>query len=148
MTIEEQIDELYDFALNNIENEYRRLDLFVVNQELGTRIKHLTGIDITEFIVTLDTYSILHTLERHGNPVKEAKRGQLGVQKHHFKEILEVLLEPDSVTYNIRSNRESLIFEKKKGDQYFVIKEIRSVTKKGKQNRLVLQTFYIQKKTL
>jgi phage-Barnase-EndoU-ColicinE5/D-RelE like nuclease3 len=148
MTIEEQIEELYEFTLNNLENTFKRVDLFVINQELGAYISQLTNIDVTEFIVTIDTYSIMHTLERHGNPIREAKRGQIGVEKHHFKEILEVILKPDIVRFETRSNRESLIFEKDMGDRYFVVKEIRRVVKKNKQNRLVLQSFYIRKKTL
>ena len=147
MTIEEQIEELYEFTLNNLENAYKRIDLCVIDQALGAYIYRLTNIDVTEFVLTIDTYSILHTLERHGNPVKEAKRGQIGIQKDHFKEIIEVILEPDIVRYDIRNNRESLIFEKDKGDRYFVVKEIRRVVKKRKKSRLVLQSFYIRKKT-
>jgi phage-Barnase-EndoU-ColicinE5/D-RelE like nuclease3 len=148
MTIEEQIEALYEFALNNLDNQYKRLDLFVINETLGAHIKGLTNIDVTEFVVTIDTYSILHTLERHGNPVKEAKRGQIGVEKQHFKEILEVILNPDVVRYETRNNRESLIFEKEMGNKYFVVKEIRRVVKKRKQSKLVLQSFYIRKNAL
>lgn len=147
MNIEEQIEELYELVLNNLENEYKRLDLAIVNQELGAFIKRLTDIDVTEFVFTIDSYSILHTLERHGSPIKEAKRGQIAIQKHHFKEILDVILEPDEVRFDTRRNKESLIFEKDKGDRYFVVKEIRRVVKKRKKSRLVLQSFYIRKKT-
>jgi hypothetical protein len=147
MTIEEQIEELFELTINNIENEYKRIDLGIVSKELGLLISNMTDIDVTDYVLTLDTYSISHTMERHGNPIKEAKLGQIAVQKHHFIEILEVILNPDHVRYDVRNKRASLIFEKEKDDKYFVVKEIRQVQKSRKKNRLVLQTFYIKKKT-
>jgi hypothetical protein len=75
MTIEEKIVELYEFTLNNSANEYRRLDIGVVDKNLAEVIRNLTEIDVTDFVITIDSYSIVHTLERHGNPIKEAKRG-------------------------------------------------------------------------
>lgn len=148
MTIEEKIEELYEFTLNNLENQHKRLDIGVINKELGVFIYNQTQIDVTDYVITIDSYSIIHTLERHGNPIKEAKHGQVAVQKEHFKEILEVILHPDIVRYDIRRNKASLIFEKEKRDKYYVIKEIRQVVKARKKNRLVLQSFYIKKKTL
>jgi hypothetical protein len=148
MTIEEQIDTLFELTINNIENEYKRIDLGIVSKELGLLISDMTDIDVTDYVITLDTYSISHTMERHGNPIKEAKLGQIAVQKHHFIEILDVILNPDNVRYDVRNSRASLIFEKEKDDKYFVVKEIRQVQKSRKKNRLVLQTFYIRKKTL
>jgi hypothetical protein len=148
MTVEEQIDALFELTINNVENEYKRIDLGVVSKELGLLISNMTNVDVTDYVITLDTYSISHTLERHGNPIKEAKLGQIAVQKHHFFELLEVILNPDSVRYDVRNNRSSLIFEKEKEDKYFIVKEIRQVQKLKKKNRLVLQTFYIRKKTL
>ena len=148
MTIEEQIEALFELTINNIENEYRRLDVGVVSQELGLFIKSMTNIDVTDYVITFDTYSITHTMERHGNPIKEAKIGQIAIQKHHFTEILDVIMHPDSVRYEVRNNRASLIFEKERDDKYFIVKEIRQIQKSRKKNRLVLQTFYIRKKTL
>ena len=64
MTIEEQIEALFELTINNIENEYRRLDVGVVSQELGLFIKSMTNIDVTDYVITFDTYSITHTMER------------------------------------------------------------------------------------
>ena len=146
MTIEEKIDELYEFTLNNVDNQYKRLDIGVVDKDLASLIQNLTEIDVTNYVITIDSYSIIHTLERHGNPIKEAKRGQIGIEKHHFREVLDVILNPDNVRYETKHNKVSLIFEKDKGDKYYVVKEIRQVVKSRKTNRLVLQTFYIRKK--
>ena len=79
MTIEEKIEALYEFTLNNLDNQHKRIDIGIVNKELGIFIFNQTNIDVTDYIITIDSYSIIHTLERHGNPVKEAKQGQIAV---------------------------------------------------------------------
>jgi hypothetical protein len=147
-TIDEQIEELYELAVNSQDNPFKRMDIGVVDETLGHLIFQQTNVDVTGYILTLDTFSIIHTLERHGNPIREARRGQLGIQKHHFLEILEVIQNPDLVRSDVKRNKTSLIFEKDKGDRYFVIKELREVKKSRKKNRLVLQSFYIKKQTL
>lgn len=118
----------------------------MIGKDLGILIQSLTEIDITDYVITIDTYSIVYTLERHGNPIKEAKRGQIGIEKHHFREILDVILNPDDVRCETKHNKVSLIFEKEKDYRFYVVKEIRQVVKSRKKNRLVLQTFYIRKK--
>ena len=146
MNINEQIFDLFEFTINDTSNTFKRIDLGIVSHELGQLIKMKTSIDVTNYVISMDTFSIKHTIERHGNPIKEAKLGQIAVQKEHFVEILDVILNPDNVRYNVGShNRESLIFEKEKEGKFFVVKEIRKVLKSKKKNRIVLQTFYIKK---
>ena len=83
---------------------------------------------------SVSTVAIESEINRdNGNPVKEAKQGQIAVQKEHFKEIIEVILNPDIVRSDTKRNRTSLIFEKNIGDRYFVIKEIRQVAKERKK---------------
>jgi phage-Barnase-EndoU-ColicinE5/D-RelE like nuclease3 len=147
MSTAEQLDALYELALYNPKNLHQIVDLGVIDETVGSFILKTTGIDVTNFLISIDNYSIIHTLQRHGNPVKEAAKGQLAVQKHHFQEVLSVILEADSVKYDVRRGKEALIFEKKKDPLYFVVKELRQVVKKGKQNRLMLQTFYIKKQS-
>jgi hypothetical protein len=63
--------------------------------------------------------------------------------EEQIAELYDLALEnPD-----VRNGKEVLIFEKELDGCCFVLKELRRVTKKGKQNRLMLQTFYIKKKT-
>ena len=146
MSINEEILNLFEFTINDINNTFKRIDLGIVSHELGQLIKTKTGIDVTNYVISMDTFSVKHTIERHGNPIKEAKLGQIAVQKEHFVEILDAILTPDNVRYDVSShNRESLIFEKEKEGKFFVVKEIRKVLKSKKKNRIVLQTFYIKK---
>jgi len=124
--------------------------MFQIGSELVHHIFEATGVDTDGFMVSIDNYSILHTLQRHGNPVKEAKHGQIAVTKSDFTKLPEILSSPDSVRLDviIRKNgvqRDTLIFTKSFEHRYFVLKEIRSVIKKGKVNRLILQTMYIRR---
>jgi hypothetical protein len=149
--LKRKIEELYDFALNNSENGYQIVDLMDVSADLAEKILTETGVDVAGFILSIDNYGILHTLERHGNPVREKSRGQVAVTKADFPRLLEIINEYDSIRFDRRTYqkgvvKESLVFTKELENSYFVAKEIRRVTKKGKRNRLILQTMYIQKK--
>lgn len=84
-------------------------------------------------------------MNRHSNPIREASKGQIAVEKHHFSTIIDVILMPDRVRYESRQGKETLIFEKTMGNFFVVCKELRKVVKKGKVSRLMLQTFYIKK---
>ena len=146
--IQQQIEALYDFTLDNPQNEYQVVDMFQVETELARQIFEATGIDTEGFMVSIDNYGIQHTLQRHGNPVKEAKHGQIAVTKSDFAKLPKILSSPDSIRLDSRTRREgvtkeTLIFTKEMEQCYFVIKEIRRVVKKGKTSRLILQTMYI-----
>ena len=146
-----QIEKLYEFALNNPRNEYQIVDIFQVEAELSLRIQKATGIIVEGFFVSIDNYSITHTLLRHGNPVKEAKHGQIAITKSDFLKLIDLLNNPDTIRLDIKTHRnsvvkETLIFSKEYEHCYVVAKEVRRVSKKGKVNRLVLQTMYVRKK--
>lgn len=150
--IRQEVEALYDFAINNPLNEYQIVDLFQIETELAQHIRELTGVETEGFMVSIDNYSILHTLLRHGNPAKEAKHGQIAVAKEDFVRLPEILSSPDIIRLEFKEKgksvvKETLIFTKELEHCYFVLKEIRRVTKKGKINRLILQTMYIRRKT-
>ena len=54
MTIEEKIEALFELTIHNIGNEYKRIDVGVVSQELGVLIHGLTNIDVTGFAALAD----------------------------------------------------------------------------------------------
>jgi hypothetical protein len=152
MTIEEKIEELYNYSLQ-LNNEHKIIDIGFVDDKLAERILNFTGLDLCGFVISMDNYGIIHSLEKHGNPITEVMRGQLNVTKEDFKLIPLILSEFDSVRHDIKytknSNisRESLVFEKKIGNRFFVAKEIRKIVKADKSNRLVFHTLYIRKTT-
>lgn len=146
----QQIEALYDFALDNPTNAYKVVDIMPIDSLFAEYIFQETGVDLQGFWFSIDNYSIVHTLLRHGNPVKESKHGQIAVTKADFLQLPEILTSPDSIRLDFRLHgnavvKESLIFYKSYEHHYIVAKEIRRVSKRGKKNRLVLQTMFIRK---
>ncbi len=150
--IKQEIIDLYEECLNNQEPFHRKLDLFLVPDAIQKLVIEKTGIDLSAHWVCIDNFGIIHTLEQHGNPITEAKRGQIAVTREDFLTFLEVFLYPDDVK-NIgvtkRTNLPLLQFEKELDDKKIVIKEVRTITstKKHKVSRLVFHTMYKIKKS-
>jgi hypothetical protein len=146
------LEDLFELAFNKLTNEHIMLDLLTIDHGLGAKILAETGIDVTGFIISIDTYGIRHAIERHGDEKKEATKGQVALNKAAFHSLFLVLSEPESITFDPRKRSpsstvvETLIFEKQIIDYHYVFKEIRRVKKKGKSNRLVFQTMFITKK--
>ncbi len=147
-----QINELYNECIDNIGQFHKKIDLFEIPKDLVLKINDKTGIDLDGFWISIDNFGILHTLENHGNPISEAKRGQIAVEKSDFITMIDVCLNPDDVKLigKTRHSQKQLIqFEKKIENKIFVIKEVRIITsiKKKKLNRLVFHTMYKIKAT-
>jgi phage-Barnase-EndoU-ColicinE5/D-RelE like nuclease3 len=152
MNFETQINELYEECLANIEQFHRKIDLFEIPINLASKIKEETNIDLNGFWVCIDNFGILHALENHGNPISEARRGQVAIEKTDFITMIDVFLNPDAIKYlgkTRHSQKDMIQFEKKIDDKIFVVKEVRMVTssKKKKLNRLVFHTMYKIKAT-
>ena len=142
-----QINDLYDECLENFEQFHRKIDLFQISENLALIIKEKTNINLIGFWVCIDNFGILHTLENHGNPLSEAKRGQIAVEKEDFITMIEVCLYPDEIKFigNTKHTQKPMLqFEKKIENKIFVVKEIRVVTsaKKNKLSRLIFHTMY------
>lgn len=142
-----KIYDLFDNCLVDIGQIHHKLDLFIVPMELAETILLKTNVDVRGYWVSLDNYGILHTLENHGNPISEAKRGQIAVEKEDFIKMLDVFLYPDEIqSANIskHSKKQLLKFIKTLDDKIYVVKEVRAITstKKNKISRLVLHTMY------
>jgi phage-Barnase-EndoU-ColicinE5/D-RelE like nuclease3 len=147
-----QINELYDECLNNFEPFHRKLDLLEIPESLVARIFIETNLDLSGFWICIDNFGILHTLEKHGSPVSEAKRGQVAVEKEDFITMIDVCLNADlikNIGLSNHSKNPILQFEKKINNRIFVVKEVRLITskKKNKINRLVFHTMYKIKAT-
>lgn len=145
--IRQKIYELYDDCISSLEPFHRKLDLFIVPDNLAERIKEATEMDVSGHWVCLDNYGVTHALEHHGNPVSEGRRGQIAVEKEDFITMLEVFLQPDEILstgMTHKSHKPSIQFIKKIESNIFVVKEVRTVTsqKKNKVSRLVFHTMY------
>ncbi len=140
--IKADIYRLYEECLVNTEPFHRKLDLFIVPEWLVEKVLNATSLDISNHWVCIDNFGIIHTLEQHGNPLSEARRGQVAIEKEDFVKFIEVLLYPDeiiAVGLTRRTNLPMIQFVKVLGNQKIVIKEVRTVTsqKKQKLSRIV-----------
>ncbi|RYU91780.1 PBECR3 domain-containing polyvalent protein [Emticicia agri] len=145
--IKQQIYDLYDECLENLSQFHRKIDLFIVPDKLAAEIFEKTSIDVTGYWVCLDNYEIIHAMEEHGNPITEAKRGQIALEREDFVKMLEVFLNPEEINTigTTRHTQKTLLqFIRKIEDKTYVVKEVRSVTskKKNKVSRLVFHTMY------
>lgn len=145
--IKTDIYALYEECLEITVPFHRKLDLFVVPEGLAQKVLDATGLDVSDHWVCIDNFGIIHTLEQHGNPLSEAKRGQISIEKEDFIRFIEVLLDPDeimAVGVTKRTNLPLIQFVKVLEDKKFVVKEVRTVTslKKQKLSRIVFHTMY------
>ena len=145
--MQETLRALFRFSINNENNEHQIITLFsTLEENLIAKIKLATAFDLTGFCVEIDNYGIKHAFDRHGNETKEAKQGQIAITEEDFTLIPLIITDFDSVIYNEFVNGKTiepaLVFEKEIDGRYFVVQQIKTVTKKGKQNRLLLKTMY------
>lgn len=150
--VKQKIYDLYDECLDNLGQFHRKLDLFIVPAELAQRIKVITDLDVSDHWVCIDNYGILHTLEQHGNPISEAKRGQVAIEKEDFFKMLDVFLYPEEIVLvgkTSHTQKPILQFVRQIEDKVYVVKEVRTITskKKNKLSRLVFHTMYKIKAT-
>jgi phage-Barnase-EndoU-ColicinE5/D-RelE like nuclease3 len=141
-SLKNKIYELYDECVNSIEPFHRKLDLFIVPDELAQRILDETGTNMAGHWVCLDNYGIEH----HGNPISESKRGQIAVEREDFITMLKVFLYPDEIKIVDETKKVLIQFIKRINDKMYVVKEIRTITsQKKKISRLVFHTMYKKK---
>ena len=145
--IKNKIYDLYDECVNSTEPFHRKLDLFIVPEKLAQRILNEINMDVSGHWVCVDNYGIIHTLEHHGNPISENRRGQVAIMKEDFITMLQVFLYPDEIQASGKSNssqKPTIQFIRKIEDKIYVVKEVRTITslKKNKLSRLVFQTMF------
>lgn len=150
--MKQEIHTLYNECIENSGQFHRKLDLFLVPIILTQKIFEATKIDVSNHWVCIDNFGISHTLEHHGNPISEGKRGQIAVEKEDFITMLEVFLYPDEITAiegNGQTKKPLLQFIRRINDKVYVVKEVRTITsqKKNKISRLVFHTMYKIKAT-
>lgn len=85
------------FARQSISIADRRTLLSLGRVQNAALILEKTGLNVVGFTRILDNYGVRHTLKQHGDPVKEAKRGQIAVTLEDFGKIGLVTTEPDDI---------------------------------------------------
>lgn len=125
----EKVSAIYHFAQSamKVADRLIYLRLGVVNN--AEHILEKTGFDLTGFERILDNYGVRHTIKQHGNPIREAKRGQIAVELHDFERIEAITSNPDKVFHDGKNKvgRDVLVYTKLiDGIGYWYAEEIRS----------------------
>lgn len=146
-----EIIDLYEMCIEKTTPFHKKIDICIVPEYLAKMVFEATAIDIGNHWISIDNFGIIHTLQQHSNPITEAKRGQIAIEKDDFLNWIDVVLQPDFIK-NIgeikRSLKPILQFEKTIDSKKIVVKEVRTVTssKKNKVSRLIFHTMYKFKK--
>ena len=149
--IKRDILELYDLCIENTASFHTKIDICIVPDYLAQLVFDATNVAIDNHWISIDNYGIIHTLQQYSNPISEAKRGQIAIERADFIHFIEVVLEPDVIKLlpnTKRTNLPQLQFEKTINNKKIVVKEIRTVKspKKNKVSRIMFQTMYKFKK--
>ena len=102
------------FASEAMQVANRRISLKLGKVENASFILEKTGLNVAGFERVLDNYGVRHTIKQHGNPSKEAKRGQIAVTVEDFEMIMLMTSQPDNVFADGKNKigRDVLIFVK------------------------------------
>ena len=86
-----------------------------------------TGINISGYNAILSSDNVRHIIRNHGNANTEESRGQTAITENDILQIPFILSDPDRVTLSGQKDnrgRNSLIFEKRIGDNYVTIQAV------------------------
>ena len=70
----ELIDTLFDFVLTNAANDYWRIDIGQVSEDLSHIIYKATSFELLDYTISLDSYGFRHLLNQHGISFNEVQR--------------------------------------------------------------------------
>lgn len=146
MNIKESIEKFVEEVTENENNELKIIDLGKIETEFYQKIVNDTEEDLNNFLVSIDSYSIRHSLNRHGQG-NELNTSQLPVEKSDFPKLIEVVFEADLILKDEKKGKKSILFHKNTETTLIAIFEIRRITskKKKKVSRIMLQTLYKKK---
>lgn len=91
------LNEQVENALTN-KNSTNKTYLGKVKDNISSKIKKITGINVDNRRHVLTDYDIRHMLKQHGNPKIENEKGQIAITKNDINKIPEILNNPDYIT--------------------------------------------------
>ena len=127
-----------DAVLKAAPNKAEKAVVGRVSPQLSTAAKE-HGLNIDGYIHNIDTSAVQHTRKRHGIPQREERRGQLAVTDEDFKNIPQIIYNPDFVAFGAKNNKglDLIIYGKNMPDGSSVyVEEIRTGKKTLTTNSL------------
>ena len=116
-----------------------------ISTETLEKIKFISALDLSDFVISMDSFSIRHILQGHGNKKRENNRGQEAVTEQDFKMISEIINNPDTIIFDglNKHRNHSFQFQSEIKNKYFIFTEVR---KGRKQLALKTMRIYLTKK--
>ncbi len=136
-----KVEKIID-SVSDKKNQHIEVLRKVSDEEADFLLKK-TGLNLKGYSHSIDNYSILHILKKHGSK-KELQRGQIPVTIEDIRKFPTIVSDYDDVEYVGKSNigRDTIRFEKSIGGNNVLVFEEMRVGKK----LLALSTMYIQKR--
>lgn len=102
--------------------------LGVVEPAMAKQLATIVGEPVDGYTHIIDNFAVRHMLREHGNPKKEAARGQIAITTDDIERIPEVLAAPDRIENagDTRQGRKGVRYVKALDGVLFYVEEVRS----------------------
>lgn len=118
----------------------QRLFIGKISDTTATKIFDEIGINVVGKSLALSSADIRHIFIKHGTNGTEMTRGQVAITQENFENIIDTLIEPDTVTRSDENNIVGLKFQKEIGGRVTAI-----TVMSEKRKALTLKSAWIQK---
>lgn len=121
----------------------KALDVPKIKNSVSAKIKSQLGINVEGYNISLKNDAIRHTIAQHSDMFKENLRGQVPITVEDFKNIPEIINNPDNIEYagKTKQGKPVIRFEKNINGNNVVISYV-----SDKHKNLEFQTMYKYKK--
>jgi hypothetical protein len=138
------INELLEYVKTAINNDIRFVIFDELDEQEIEKLFAISGFDLQNYRRIIDSYGIIHALNKHGNETIEKQRGQIAITLNDFLLVPKIAKMPDKIVYEfeISTKRHVLLYEKTLTEGKFVYAEEIRI---GKKKNLVLMSLRLHK---
>ncbi len=124
--------ELVALALSRTSGNKVFLDFAKVSPKVAEQVLQATGLDVRDWVHSIDESALRHIFNRHGSAQTEEPRGQLAVEIADIARLTEVVLQPDAIvpTHPLPDGTPMVIFKKRVAHDVVFVQEMRVGRKK------------------
>lgn len=144
--MKKEIRELVGYALSDIDNKNKALEIGMVNKKQSQIIKENIGLETYGCKRFLDTSAIKHILRKHGSIKTEEKRGQIAINIDDFEQIPFYISNADSIEYVGKNKLKQDVFKYSMSEENQIV-IIESVVLNKYGNKIYIETMYKKKKS-
>lgn len=135
----EDVKTFIEEAPKTKENKY--LFLGLVNDDYAKEIEKVTGLNVENKSIAISSYGINHIYNNHGDVNAEQLRGQISIDSKGIENLIETIIEPDTMERSDDNGDNAIKFQRKINHQTTAV-----VILSDKRQTLTLKTGWINKK--